>query len=100
MCIRDRGPDVHFAAVFFLLDDFGRHPVRGADHGGAFGALFGEFGAEAEISDFDVAAGGEEDVIGFDVAVNDVLGVQMDEAFACLWGLLACVSVVVVLHRL
>lgn len=71
-------PDVDFGAVFFLLDDFGGHPVGSADHGGAFGALLGEFGAEAEVGDFDVAAGGEEDVVGFDVTVDDVLGVQVD----------------------
>ena len=67
-----------------MLDDFGGHPVGGADHGGAFVALLGEFGAEAEVGDFDGAAGGEEDVVGFDVAVDDVLLVQVNEAFACL----------------
>lgn len=45
-----KGPDVDFGAVFFLLDDFGRHPVGGADHGCAFGFCFGEFGAEAKVS--------------------------------------------------
>ena len=43
------GPHVHFAAVFFLLDDFGSHPVGRADHSGAFGFLVGEFGAESEV---------------------------------------------------
>lgn len=76
------GPDVDFAAVLLLLDDLGRHPVGRADHGGAFGALLGEFGAEAEVGDFDCASRGEEDVVGFDVAVDDVLAVEVDEAFA------------------
>jgi len=76
------GPDVDFAAVLLLLDDFGRHPIGRADHGGALVALLGELGAEAEVGDFDIAAGGEEDVVGFDVAVDDVLGVEVDEAFA------------------
>jgi hypothetical protein len=58
-----------------LLDDFGCHPVGRADHGGAFGALLGEFGTEAEVGDFDGAAGGEEDIVGFDIAVDDVLAV-------------------------
>ncbi len=43
------GPDVDFGAVFLLLDDFGCHPVRGADHSGALAFGFGEFGAEAEV---------------------------------------------------
>ena len=42
-------PDVDFAAVFLLLDDFGRHPIRCADHGGALGFRVGEFGAEAKV---------------------------------------------------
>ena len=42
-------PDVDFGAVFFLLDDFRRHPVRGSDHCGAFALGFGKFGAETEI---------------------------------------------------
>ena len=73
-----------------MFDDFRGHPVRRADHGGAFGFLVGEFGAEAEISDLHVAAGVEEDVVGFNVAVDDVLGVKMGKAFACLvYGKLA-----------
>lgn len=81
-CHNAERPDVDFAAVLFLLDDFGRHPVRRANHGGALGALFGELRAEAEIGDFDAAAGGEEDVVGFDIAMDDVLGVEVDEALA------------------
>ena len=42
-------PDVDFAAVFLLLDDFGCHPIRCADHGRALGLGVGEFGAEAEV---------------------------------------------------
>lgn len=75
-------PDVDFTAVFLLLDDLGRHPVWGADHGGALAALLGQFGAEAEVGDLDGSAGGEQDVVGFDVAVDDVLAVQVDEALA------------------
>ena len=77
-------PHVDFGAVFLLLDDFGGHPVGRADHGGAFGFLLGEFGAEAEVGDFDGAGGGEEDIVGFDVSVDDVLVVQVFETFACL----------------
>ena len=43
-------PHVNFAAIFLLLDDFGGHPVRSSDHGGALGLLISELGAESEIS--------------------------------------------------
>lgn len=89
-------PDVDFAAVLLLLDDFGRHPVGRADHGGALGALLRQFGAEAEVGDFHVAARGEQDVVRFDVAVDDVLGVQMHEALASLF----CVSIRFISRRL
>jgi len=42
-------PDVDFRAVFFLLDHFGRHPVGGANHGGALALGFGELSAETEV---------------------------------------------------
>lgn len=44
-----QGPHVDFGAVLALLDHFGSHPVGRADHGGAFGFGFGEFGAEAKV---------------------------------------------------
>lgn len=47
-----QGPAVHLGPVFFLLDDFGSHPVRGADHGGTLALGFGEFGAEAKVGCF------------------------------------------------
>ena len=53
------GPHVHFAAVFFLLDDFGGHPVRCADHCGALRFLICEFGAEAEIGWSRVSTGSD-----------------------------------------
>lgn len=58
--------------------------------------MFGEFGAEAEVGDFDRAAAAEEDVVGFDVAVDDVLAVEVDEAFAGLrvGSVLATASVI------
>jgi hypothetical protein len=43
------GPDVNLVTVLLLLDDLGRHPVGGSDHGRALGALFGELGTETEI---------------------------------------------------
>ena len=41
-------------------------------------------GAEAEISELDVAVHAEQDVVGLDVAVNDTLGVQELQAVKCL----------------
>lgn len=75
-------PDIDLGTVFLLLDDFRCHPVGSSDHGCALGFRFGELGAEAEVGDFDVAAGVEEDVVGFDVAVDDVLLVEVVEAEA------------------
>ena len=43
-------PHVYFAAILLLLDDFGSHPVRSADHGSALRLLIGKLGAETEIS--------------------------------------------------
>ena len=43
------GPHINFAAVLFLLDDFGGHPVRCTNHSGALGFLVGELGAETKI---------------------------------------------------
>lgn len=43
------GPHVDFAAVLLLLDDFGSHPIRRADHSSALGLLVGELGAEPKI---------------------------------------------------
>lgn len=44
-----KGPDIDLVAVFFLLDNLGRHPVGCADHSGTLGSLLCELGAESEI---------------------------------------------------
>ena len=41
---------------------------------------------EAEVADFDVTVGGEEDVLGFDIAVNDSGFMSRAEAEAALSG--------------
>lgn len=69
-------PDINLAAVLFARDDFGCHPVRGADHGGAFHLGLVDLGAEAEVGELDMTVEVEEDVVGFDVAVDDALGVE------------------------
>ncbi len=64
-------PDVGFFVVFFFDDLFGGHVVGGADFG--FGEVFVEvedFG-EAEVTELYVVVGVEEDVGGFEVAVED-----------------------------
>ena len=48
-CHDTQGPDIDLVAVFFLLDNLGRHPVRCADHGGTLGSLLCELVAESEI---------------------------------------------------
>jgi len=44
--------------------------------------LLGELCAEAKVCDFDGAERGEQDVVGFDVAVDYVLEVQVFQTFA------------------
>jgi hypothetical protein len=44
-----KGPDIDLVAVFFLLDNLGRHPVRCADHSSTLGSLLCKLGAESEI---------------------------------------------------
>lgn len=43
------GPHIHFATIFFLLDDFRCHPIRRANHSSALGFLIGKLGAETEV---------------------------------------------------
>ena len=43
------GPHIDFAAVLFLLDDFGGHPIRRANHSSAFRFLVSELSAETKI---------------------------------------------------
>lgn len=42
-------PHVHFGAILLLLDDFGSHPVRSANHGSALRFLIREFGTKAKV---------------------------------------------------
>jgi hypothetical protein len=42
-------PDVDLGPVLLAGDDFGRHPVRGTDHGGALGVALGDLGTEAKV---------------------------------------------------
>lgn len=42
-------------------------------------SLIGHFFGKAEIDNFNVSLGGDEDIFGFEVAVDDVLGVEVFE---------------------
>lgn len=77
-------PDVDLAAVFFACNNLGSHPVWCADHGRALHVGFIDLGAEAEICELDVAVHAEQNVVRFDVAVDDTLGVQELQAVKCL----------------
>jgi hypothetical protein len=46
--------------------------------------VFGQLGAEAEISDLDVADTVEEDVVTLDITVDDALVVQVGQTLASL----------------
>lgn len=43
-------PDIDFGTILLLFDDFGRHPVGSANHGGTLRFGLGEFGTEAKVS--------------------------------------------------
>lgn len=77
-------PAVNLRAILLLLDHLGCHPVRGADHGSALVLVLGELGAEAEISDLDVANTVEENVVTLDITVDDALVVQVGQTLASL----------------
>ena len=46
--------------------------------------MLGKLRTEAEVGNFNRASRGKKDVVGFDIAMNDILVVKMLETFACL----------------
>jgi hypothetical protein len=74
-CHDSQRPYIDLCAILLLLDDLGGHPIRCSDHRRPLILLFGEFGAEAKVCYFDGAGGGEQNVIRFYVAVDNVLAV-------------------------
>ena len=59
---------------------FGGHIGRGATASQVFGAG-GEDGGDAKVREQSFAPGVEEDIVGFEVAMDDVLLVGMVECF-------------------
>jgi hypothetical protein len=71
------GPVVHGVVVVLVLDHLGREVVeRAAERRAARG---GGMDGPAEIRDLEVAALADEEVLGLDVAVDDVLAVHLVE---------------------
>lgn len=73
-------PYIRFLVVLAILPDLGRHHKGSADFGlSQIKGLAHEFGY-AEVSDLDLPVSSEEDVIGFEIAVQDLLVVDVLEA--------------------
>jgi hypothetical protein len=77
-------PDVHFRPVRQPTDHFRRHPVRRPHQRLPLGQLLRHLGAEPEVGQFDSAVEGQQDRVGFDVAVDDALRVQVGERLEAL----------------
>lgn len=92
-----QSPPVHGLAVSLVLQNFWSEILWGSTKGES--SIFYGFG-EAEIREFEVAVGANEDVFGLEVAVDDVAGVEVLEdendvggveagwggKYAALWG--------------
>ena len=72
------GPPVDGLAVALIEDDFGGDVLGRAADGE--GPALGEELGKAEVSEFEVAVVGDEEVLGLKVAENDVFGVEVLEA--------------------
>jgi hypothetical protein len=72
------GPHIRLEVVPGLADDLGRHPERRADKRVA--ERRGQLSGDAEIGELDLTRGGEEDIGGFDIAVDLALRVQIVES--------------------
>ena len=77
---KSRSPEV----VAALEDDFRRHVVWSTNHAHTHRlACSGQFavvnGAKAEICELEIAAAGQQQVFGLDVAMNEAFGVNVAE---------------------
>ncbi len=71
-----QGPDIHFGPVVLPGDHFRRHPIRRAHHRRPLVLLGGNLRAEAKIGELYVAFHAEEDVVGFNIPMDDVALVE------------------------
>jgi hypothetical protein len=68
---------------FLPVDDLGRHVVDAADQRAGRGVTGrGRRPGDAEVGDLRVPASGDQDVLGLDVAMNDVAGVRPRQRLA------------------
>ena len=86
------GPDIDFEVVGFLLDEFGSEVERRADARVLGGELVLDYLGDAHVPELmrsgylDAAVEREEDVEGFDVSVDDVVVVQVEQGVGELLG--------------
>lgn len=67
-------------------EDFGGAVPEGDDFVGVGAEGHAEGAGEAEVADLEVAVGGDEEVLGFEVAVEDSVGVAVADAGEELMG--------------
>lgn len=66
------GPDVRCYSITLAGDPLGSHVVRSADESVGV-ALRAELSADAKVTEFDVAGASEQDVAGFDIAMDNAV---------------------------
>lgn len=74
-----QGPHVVLGVVGSVEADLGGEVVWGTDAGASLCECAGEGFADAEVTDLDVVVASEEDVLGLDIAVHDVVRVNVEQ---------------------
>lgn len=78
-------PDINLSVVAaFTLDQLWCHPAESTNLAGPARLLLRQLGRVAEICQLDRTGLVSEDVVAFDVAMHDVVRVQVVQAFQCL----------------
>jgi hypothetical protein len=75
-----QGPDIGFVGVLCVFHDFGAHPVGRAHLGLMPGVGVHAFGRDSEVCEFGNSFLVKKDVGGFDVAVDLLVPVQVDQS--------------------
>ena len=70
-------PIVDLLVVFSALDHLGWEVIEGAAEGGP--PVTGGVYAPAEIANLELAVDAQEEILGLDISVDDVLGVEIGE---------------------